>query len=40
MSSISGMGDDGHTASWPPGDPVVDSAEPVALAGATRAACG
>jgi 6-phosphogluconolactonase/glucosamine-6-phosphate isomerase/deaminase len=20
-----GMGDDGHTASWPPGDPVVDS---------------
>lgn len=20
-----GMGDDGHTASWPPGDPVIDS---------------
>jgi 6-phosphogluconolactonase/glucosamine-6-phosphate isomerase/deaminase len=20
-----GLGDDGHTASWPPGDPVVDS---------------
>jgi 6-phosphogluconolactonase/glucosamine-6-phosphate isomerase/deaminase len=28
-----GMGDDGHTASWPPGDPVIDSAEPVALSG-------
>jgi 6-phosphogluconolactonase/glucosamine-6-phosphate isomerase/deaminase len=26
-----GMGDDGHTASWPPGDPVVDSTDPVAL---------
>jgi len=26
-----GMGDDGHTASWPPGDPVIDSAAPVAL---------
>lgn len=26
-----GMGDDGHTASWPPGDPVIDAAEPVAL---------
>jgi 6-phosphogluconolactonase len=28
-----GMGDDGHTASWPPGDPVVDSTEPVAMCG-------
>ena len=28
-----GLGDDGHTASWPPGDPVVDVAEPVALSG-------
>jgi 6-phosphogluconolactonase/glucosamine-6-phosphate isomerase/deaminase len=26
-----GMGDDGHTASWPPGDPVIDATEPVAL---------
>ena len=26
-----GMGDDGHTASWPPGDSVIDSALPVAL---------
>ena len=26
-----GMGGDGHTASWPPADPVIDSAEPVAL---------
>lgn len=26
-----GMGDDGHTASWPPGDPVIESAEAVAL---------
>ncbi|CAB4538983.1 MAG: 6-phosphogluconolactonase [Actinobacteria bacterium] len=26
-----GIGDDGHTASWPPGDPVIDVAEPVAL---------
>lgn len=28
-----GMGDDGHTASWPPGDPVVDVVDPVALCG-------
>lgn len=28
-----GLGDDGHTASWPPGDPVVDS--PSHLAGVT-----
>ncbi|MCU1502765.1 MAG: pgl pgi [Ilumatobacteraceae bacterium] len=28
-----GLGDDGHTASWPPGDPVVDCREPVALSG-------
>jgi 6-phosphogluconolactonase/glucosamine-6-phosphate isomerase/deaminase len=26
-----GMGDDGHTASWTPGDPVIDSPDPVAL---------
>lgn len=26
-----GMGDDGHTASWPPCDPVTDSTDPVAL---------
>jgi 6-phosphogluconolactonase/glucosamine-6-phosphate isomerase/deaminase len=26
-----GMGADGHTASWPPGDPVIDSADPVAF---------
>ena len=26
-----GIGDDGHTASWPPGDPVADSDDPVAL---------
>ena len=25
-----GLGDDGHTASWPPGDPVVEVAAPVA----------
>jgi 6-phosphogluconolactonase len=28
-----GMGPDGHTASWPPGDPVIDSARPVDLCG-------
>lgn len=28
-----GVGDDGHTASWPPGDPVIDAAGPVALCG-------
>jgi 6-phosphogluconolactonase/glucosamine-6-phosphate isomerase/deaminase len=28
-----GMGDDGHTASWPPGDPVIDRTEAVALSG-------
>jgi 6-phosphogluconolactonase/glucosamine-6-phosphate isomerase/deaminase len=28
-----GLGDDGHTASWPPGDPVVDSARPCELVG-------
>ncbi len=28
-----GMGPDGHTASWPPGDPVIDSERPVALSG-------
>ena len=28
-----GMGDDGHTASWPPGDPVIDSARPVDISG-------
>jgi 6-phosphogluconolactonase/glucosamine-6-phosphate isomerase/deaminase len=26
-----GMGADGHTASWPPGDPVIDVTAPVAL---------
>jgi 6-phosphogluconolactonase len=26
-----GMGADGHTASWPPDDPVIDSTDPVAL---------
>lgn len=26
-----GMGPDGHTASWPPGDPVIDDASPVGL---------
>jgi len=30
-----GLGDDGHTASWPPGDPVIDVADrDVAMAGA------
>ena len=29
-----GMGADGHTASWPPGDPVIDSADPVDLSAA------
>lgn len=28
-----GLGDDGHTASWPPGDPVVDATDDVALVG-------
>lgn len=28
-----GVGDDGHTASWPPGDPVVDAVGAVALSG-------
>ncbi len=28
-----GIGPDGHTASWPPGDPVIDRTEPVALSG-------
>jgi 6-phosphogluconolactonase len=28
-----GLGDDGHTASWPPGDPVVDAADDVAVVG-------
>lgn len=28
-----GLGDDGHTASWPPGDPVVHSTQRVALVG-------
>ena len=28
-----GMGDDGHTASWPPADPVIDSGKPVAMSG-------
>ena len=28
-----GLGDDGHTASWPPGDPVIDSSLVVELCG-------
>ena len=28
-----GIGDDGHTASWPPGDPVVDVTDDVAVVG-------
>ena len=32
-----GLGDDGHTASWPPGDPVVDAERDVAWRGPTRA---
>ena len=28
-----GVGDDGHTASWPPGDPVVDAREDTAIVG-------
>jgi 6-phosphogluconolactonase len=28
-----GIGDDGHTASWPPGDPVVDAPGAVAISG-------
>jgi 6-phosphogluconolactonase/glucosamine-6-phosphate isomerase/deaminase len=28
-----GLGDDGHTASWPPGDAVVNATEPVAVVG-------
>ena len=32
-SSTSGWAPDGHTASWPPGDPVIDSTRPVDLSG-------
>ncbi|CAB4870461.1 unannotated protein [freshwater metagenome] len=28
-----GLGDDGHTASWPPGDPVIDALGAVAISG-------
>lgn len=28
-----GMGDDGHTASWAPGDPVIDLTDPVGMCG-------
>jgi 6-phosphogluconolactonase/glucosamine-6-phosphate isomerase/deaminase len=28
-----GVGPDGHTASWPPGDPVIESTAPVAISG-------
>ncbi len=28
-----GVGDDGHTASWPPGDPVIDNVGMVAMSG-------
>jgi 6-phosphogluconolactonase len=31
-----GVGDDGHTASWAPGDPVIDSPRTVALTGEYR----
>ena len=31
-----GLGDDGHTASWPPGDPVVDAVADVAVVGPYR----
>ena len=31
-----GLGDDGHTASWPPADPVVQSARAVAISGEYR----
>jgi len=31
-----GLGDDGHTASWPPGDPVVDDRARVGLSGEYR----
>lgn len=31
-----GLGDDGHTASWPPGDPVVDCEADVAVVGPYR----
>ena len=36
-----GMGADGHTASWPPGDPVIESTASVSTSPAsTRAASG
>ncbi len=31
-----GLGDDGHTASWPPGDDVIDNPDPVAISGEYR----
>jgi 6-phosphogluconolactonase len=31
-----GLGDDGHTASWPPGDPVVNVSDDVAIVGPYR----
>jgi len=31
-----GLGDDGHTASWPPGDPVISSTNDVAVVGPYR----
>jgi 6-phosphogluconolactonase len=31
-----GVGDDGHTASWPPGDPVIDERSPVGVSGEYR----
>ena len=31
-----GLGEDGHTASWPPGDPVLSSTDDVALVGPYR----
>jgi 6-phosphogluconolactonase len=31
-----GLGDDGHTASWPPGDPVVEDRSPIGISGEYR----
>ncbi|MGD9703519.1 MAG: 6-phosphogluconolactonase [Acidimicrobiia bacterium] len=31
-----GVGEDGHTASWPPGDPVIDAGSPVAVSASYR----
>ena len=34
-----GLGDDGHTASWPPGDPVVESDRPCEVVGEFNGFC-